>query len=223
MKKNKSFDKKLPNKLTLLRMFLIIPLLICMGIYIETASVFGAFLIRNDFWRVVTQRILISLILAIFVVGMITDFFDGHLARKYNVVSAFGKLWDPIADKVMTTSVLVFLTIASQNFIPFVIVILFVIRDLIVDGVRAAMKGYGIDVAASKWGKIKTIILTISIVISLLLMTIWPNFSFSKHQNIVQVIRLVVNIPLIIALVFSIFSGILYVSKLTRYMKKNNK
>ncbi|QBF34653.1 CDP-diacylglycerol--glycerol-3-phosphate 3-phosphatidyltransferase [Mycoplasmopsis phocirhinis] len=219
MKTSKQIDKNLPNKLTLSRMFLMIPIILIMSLYISISSNLVFFSISN-FWKLISQRILASLILLIFVIAMATDYLDGFLARKYNIVSVFGQIWDPIADKLITTSTLIFLTVASQNFIPFILVILFVVRDLIVDGARIVMKNYKIDISASKWGKIKTLITTFWIIAALIIMIIQPNFIFNSNPNINQIIRWAINIPLIIALGFSIFSGVLYVSKLNNYLKK---
>lgn len=116
--------RKLPNLLTLFRIGLFVPLLIFILLAVY-ADVKNGYLIFN------------SLILVTFVLAMATDFLDGYLARRWNVVSETGKLWDPLADKIITTTVLIYL--AGANFVPFWIVVLIVVRDLLVDGHRVAM------------------------------------------------------------------------------------
>jgi len=78
---------------------------------------------------------------------MITDFLDGFYARKTKTVSSFGKIFDPIADKVATTLMLLFL--ATYNFVYIPIVILFIIRDIIVDGTRVYAIKKNIEVSAN--------------------------------------------------------------------------
>ncbi|WP_429988837.1 CDP-alcohol phosphatidyltransferase family protein, partial [Mycoplasmopsis bovis] len=82
-------------------------------------------------------RILLSIILAIFISAMSTDYLDGWLARKNKQVTTFGKLFDPIADKLIVTTVLI--SLSAFGFIPLWITILFVARDLIVDAIRVLM------------------------------------------------------------------------------------
>ncbi|CRH48151.1 CDP-diacylglycerol--glycerol-3-phosphate 3-phosphatidyltransferase [Chlamydia abortus] len=78
---------------------------------------------------------------------MITDFVDGYVARKTKTVSNFGKIFDPIADKIATTLMLLFISLMNYSYLP--IVILFIIRDIFVDGARVYAVKKDIKVAAN--------------------------------------------------------------------------
>ena len=104
--------------------------------------------------------------LIIFVIATITDHFDGAIARKYNMVTSFGKFIDPIADKLLVSSALISLTALGE--IPAWIVITIIIREFIISGIRLVAANNGSVIAASIWGKAKTITQTAMIIISLL-------------------------------------------------------
>lgn len=93
-----------PNKLTLLRIILVLPFL---GLMIASKAI-GSSLSFN---ALNTSTILFVVAGVVFALAMITDFVDGYLARKYNQVTTFGKLFDPLADKIMTTSAMILLSI----------------------------------------------------------------------------------------------------------------
>ncbi|MCE6056709.1 CDP-diacylglycerol--glycerol-3-phosphate 3-phosphatidyltransferase [Mycoplasmopsis agalactiae] len=198
----------LPNKLTLLRMILFIPLLVLVILY-------GVLIQRHIVVYKIAGRILLSLILAIFIAAMITDYLDGWLARKNKQVTSFGKLFDPIADKLIVTTTLISLSIF--DFIPLWITILFVARDLIVDAIRVLMAQNNIDVKASIWGKLKTLTQTIAIIIVLVVAVA---FNFSLVSNWKDwLILYAINIPMLVALFFSIFSGYKYYQSIRSYIK----
>ncbi|CBH40992.1 CDP-diacylglycerol--glycerol-3-phosphate 3-phosphatidyltransferase [Mycoplasmopsis agalactiae] len=198
----------LPNKLTLLRMILFIPLLVLVILY-------GVLIQRHIVVYKIAGRILLSLILAIFIAAMITDYLDGWLARKNKQVTSFGKLFDPIADKLIVTTTLISLSIFG--FIPLWITILFVARDLIVDAIRVLMAQNNIDVKASIWGKLKTLTQTIAIIIVLVVAVA---FNFSLVSNWKDwLILYAINIPMLLALFFSIFSGYKYYQSIRSYIK----
>lgn len=160
--------RKLPNLLTLFRIGLFVPLLIFILLAVY-ADVKNGYLIFN------------SLILVTFVLAMATDFLDGYLARRWNVVSETGKLWDPLADKIITTTVLIYL--AGANFVSFWIVVLIVVRDLLIDGHRVAMAQKNIEVSASIFGKIKTIVVSLGIVMVLMLNLIFVDLIQSNISS----------------------------------------
>ncbi|UUD35439.1 CDP-diacylglycerol--glycerol-3-phosphate 3-phosphatidyltransferase [Mycoplasmopsis caviae] len=204
----------LPNKLTIFRLILFIPLLV---LFISYKLI--QFYI--DYYYIMLGRIILSGILTIFLIGMITDYFDGKIARKHNMVTSFGKLWDPLADKIVVTSTLIFL--GAENFIPLWIVIVFVIRDLIVDGSRVMMAEKNIGVEASIWGKMKTLFQTFAIII-ILIIAISFNYPYELHSYIekkpvVQLCIYCINIVTLVALFFSVYSGILYVKKIVPHLQ----
>lgn len=94
------------------------------------------------------------LALAIFIIACLSDAVDGHLARKHNLVTNFGKFMDPLADKLLVcTALLCFLDAGS---IPLLVVITIIAREFIISGFRLVASDAGLVVAASYWGKFKT-------------------------------------------------------------------
>ena len=125
-----------PNKLTVARMILV-PFLV-------------VFLLTG--WGGEANR---WICLAIFVAASVTDWFDGHLARKYNLITNFGKFMDPLADKLLVCSALICLIQLGQ--LPAWVVIVIISREFIISGFRLVAADNGIVIAASYWGKFKTV------------------------------------------------------------------
>ena len=123
----------LPNKLSLLRV-LLIPVMVLL-MYIPGIPC-------------------IFLSTAVFGAAAITDFLDGYIARRDNLVTDFGKFIDPVADKLLTLSAMIMLTRAGQR--PYFVVLLILARELAVDGLRMVAVGQGRVIAAGNLGKIKT-------------------------------------------------------------------
>ncbi len=145
----------------------------------------------------------------IFALAMITDWLDGYLARKYNQITSFGKLFDPIADKIITTTAIVFLMLCNYSFVW--LILIFILRDILVDGSRnlAAIKQLKIE--ASIYGKLKTVVQSLAIII---LFFVTPIIS---NKDLLEILLL--NIPLIIAGLLSIISGALYFKQIIPYLK----
>lgn len=124
----------LPNKLTIFRVILI--------------PFFVAFMLvditQYDKW----------IALAIFIIASLTDLLDGKIARKYDLVTNFGKFMDPLADKLLVCSALICLV--SLGRIPAWIVIVIIAREFIISGFRLVASDNGVVIAASYWGKFKT-------------------------------------------------------------------
>ena len=125
----------LPNKLTVFRVILIVPFVLFM-----LTGIGGAY---SD-W----------IALAIFIIASLTDLLDGKIARKYNLVTNFGKFMDPIADKLLVCSALICLI--EMDRIPAWIVIIIIAREFIISGFRLIASDNNIVIAASYWGKFKT-------------------------------------------------------------------
>ena len=196
----------LPNKLTLFRIFLVIPLILVLAAF--------AYLNSNNYLNIDTetnQQYYLYSAGFIFIVAMITDAVDGYLARKWKQVTTFGKLFDPLADKIIVTTSMIFLAVFQYTYIP--VVIIFVIRDLIVDGSRNIAASNNIKVEASIWGKLKTIFQTIAIII---LFFFIPLINKKEWWQV-----LLINIPMLLALVASIFSGIKYFMQIVPIINKS--
>lgn len=195
----------LPNKLTLFRIFLVIPL-----IFILSAFTY----LNKNYFEIDTesnQQYYLYGAGLIFVIAMITDAVDGYLARKWKQVTIFGKLFDPLADKIIVTTSMIFLAVFQYTYIP--VVVIFVIRDLIVDGSRNIAASNNIKVEASIWGKLKTVFQTIAIII---LFFFIPLIDKKKWWQV-----LLINIPMLLALVASIFSGIKYFMQIVPIINKS--
>ena len=187
----------LPNKLTISRVVMAVLIIIILlgGDY--TASLFG-FEIPKLF---VNEEMVVDLkyIIAgfLFIIASLTDFLDGYIARKYNLVTDFGKLVDAIADKILVNSVLIIL--ASQGFIHPIIPVVVIIRDSVVNSIKMLAASKGKVVAAIKSGKIKTACLMVGIVL-----TLFYNLPFELWNISVG------SVLLFIATILSIVSGVQY-------------
>lgn len=125
----------LPNKLTVLRVAMI-PFFVLFMLLPITGTA--------DKW----------IALALFVAASLTDMLDGHIARKYNLITNFGKFMDPLADKLLVCSALICLVELRR--IPSWIVIIIIAREFIISGFRLIASDNGVVIAASYWGKFKT-------------------------------------------------------------------
>ena len=105
--------------------------------------------------------------LAIFVIASLTDFLDGKIARKYNLVTNFGKFMDPLADKLLVCSALICLRILTGN-LPAWVVIVIIAREFIISGFRLVASDNGIVIAASYWGKFKTTFQMLMIIVMIM-------------------------------------------------------
>ena len=94
----------------------------------------------------------------LFVAACVTDFFDGYLARKYQQVTTFGKFMDPLADKLLVCSALICFLVDSSAEMPAWVVIIIISREFIISGFRLVAAEKGVTIAASYWGKIKTVV-----------------------------------------------------------------
>lgn len=142
----------LPNKLTLFRI-LLVPAIILVWL---TGNPNISFNLLSS--HIILSRFICALL---FIVASITDLLDGQIARRNNLVTTFGKFMDPIADKMLVNTILVLL--AYDHLIPVLCVILMIIRDLIVDGIRLLAAQKQIVIAAGPLGKLKTILQMIAI------------------------------------------------------------
>ena len=133
-----------PNKLTVARMILV-PFLV---IFMLTG------------WGRDANR---WICLAIFVAASVTDWFDGHLARKYNLITNFGKFMDPLADKLLVCSAMI--CMIELDRLPAWVVIIIIGREFIISGFRLIAAENGVVIAANYWGKFKTVSQMIMIIL----------------------------------------------------------
>ena len=138
----------LPNKLTVMRVIMI-PFFV-----ISLLAFHGE------------VRLLRNLAAAIFIVASLTDMLDGKIARKYNLVTNFGKFMDPLADKLLVCSALICLI--ELNALPAWMVIVIISREFIISGFRLIASDNGVVIAASYWGKFKTTFQMVSVVLLIL-------------------------------------------------------
>ena len=152
----------LPNKLTLFRI-LLVPILCLVWLFpYDQFSINLGYLTFEH----VTLPILNIVVLVIFMIASITDFFDGQIARKKGLVTTFGKFVDPIADKLLVNMMLVIMT--YKHMIPLVCCLLMILRDIVVDGCRMIAAQRGVVVSAGILGKLKTVLQMLSIIVILL-------------------------------------------------------
>lgn len=184
----------LPNKLTILRVIMI-PMV--MVFYMVNAIPYGK---------------IIALVL--FVVAAATDFLDGHIARKYNLVTDFGKFLDPIADKLLVASVLFMIAIDGTIPNPWGVIVVTIImsRELIIDAFRLIASTKGIVMAADIFGKAKTMVQCWTMPLCILL-------SFFKGVESVNgtlgldIFAIVCYVLLGLSTVLTVISGVNYIVK----------
>ena len=171
-----------PNKLTIIRILLV--------------PFFMAFaLAGGTVWNIAA--------LVIFAAASLTDYYDGKIARASGQITTFGKFMDPLADKMLTTAA--FLVFMDIDLISPWVVIIILLREFAVSGIRLAAAGTGEIIAASMWGKAKTVSQMIAIILTFVLMI----FSFIPY-NITYIL---VNIAVWISTVLTIISGADYIIK----------
>lgn len=203
----------LANKLTLFRIILV-PVIMAVPIIDRLFGIPGTFLgISTAFW----------IMNVIFIIASITDKLDGYIARSRNQVTTFGKFLDPLADKILVISALIILVEYAK--IPSWIPIIVLAREFIVSGYRliAVEKG-GKVIAASIWGKLKTVTQMVAIILCFLDKFSFGQFIFrvsSEAEMAVNsasvymtsgqfVINMLATVMLVVSVIATIFSGIDY-------------
>lgn len=185
-----------PNKLSLFRIALV-PIIAIIYIYLKLPECF-VFYVNNSYITITFTDILV---LALFIIASITDFLDGMIARKYNLITSFGKFIDPIADKLLVNTLLILFAYSGD--ISVVAVLLMIGRDTIVDGLRMSASSKGKVVAAGMLGKLKTVLQMFAIIIIILNNVPFVFFGLAMDQ-----------ILLWAACIVSLVSGVQYFIKL---------
>ncbi len=181
----------IPNKLTILRILL-------------TPVFLGVIL-----WEELPHRFVIACL--VFSAGAITDAIDGHLARKNNQITNFGKFLDPIADKVLTTSAL--LAFMSMGLCNIWIVMLVLTREFAIASIRMIAAAGGVVIPANIWGKIKTVSqMTFTIIIMLLgeVYYILADFNAELFAKLPE-LSIISNGLLWITAILTVVSGVIYI------------
>lgn len=205
----------LPTKITISRIVLAFCLILSIFI-MYLVDEFHPFISKANLYISNTGayvNYIMIIIFAVFVIASLTDFLDGYLARKNNQVTDLGKFLDPIADKMLVNSMLVFL---SLNFVslsdhlkfPFFCVILMIIRDLVVDGLRFMAATKKVVISANIYGKLKTVFQMIALSIVLL-----NGFPFNLFDsNWIKYLH-ISDIFCYIATLISLISGVIYLTE----------
>lgn len=188
----------LPNKLTIFRIILV-PIMVLIP-YLP---------IEGELFNIPITWVLVALI---FIIASITDKLDGYLARSRNQVTTFGKFLDPIADKILVLAAMVMLVEASR--LPAWIPIVVLFREFIVSGYRlVAVEKSGNVVAASIWGKLKTVTQMVGLIVALFDMSAFCEFIQGGLTGFALVINIVSTTALFISVIATIFSGWNYIKE----------
>ena len=191
-----------PNKITVCRIILSIFLLILMVFPLNKIGVsFPEIKISADF--IIDSKYLICGV--IFLIASVTDYLDGHLARKYNLVTDLGKVMDAIADKILVNGVLILL--ATSGHISPIVPVVIVSRDIAVDSIKMVAGQKNGAVAASKAGKFKTAFMLVGI--TLLFFYDLPFALINVYPS---------RVIIMIATVLSVLSGVQYYVKNKKYL-----
>lgn len=195
----------LPNKLTIVRVILIVPfILLLLGSHEGWGwfkAIFGEDHVIPEF-----------LALAAFIIASLTDMLDGKIARKYNLVTNFGKFMDPLADKLLVCAALIVLV--EMGRIPSWIVVVIISREFIISGFRLIASDKGVVIAASYWGKFKTTFQMI--MIGMMIVEDVPAFADFGGGKVFGILTTII---MVIALGLTIISLVDYVWKNKDVMK----
>lgn len=182
----------LPNKLTIFRIILV-PIMVIIPFLGIEEKLFG----------IPVEWLIIDFI---FILASITDKLDGYLARKNNQVTTFGKFLDPLADKILVLTAMIMLV--EMNKLPAWIPIIVLAREFIVSGYRlVAVEKGGNVIAASKWGKLKTVTQMIAIILAFIDLNAFGECFKGNLQGIDLALNIIVTVMMIVQVVATIFSG----------------
>lgn len=192
----------LPNKITVTRIVLSIFILILLIFPLEKVGINLPTILVNGKVQIDLKYIICGVL---FLIGSLTDTLDGHIARKYNMVTDFGKVMDAIADKLLVNGVLIVL--ACTGFIHMIIPVIIISRDTIVDSIKMVVGNKVGAVGASSTGKLKTIFMMFGITLML-----FYNLPFELWG-----VR-IADFLIMTATVLSIISGVEYYIKNKKFL-----
>lgn len=195
----------LPNKITITRIVLSI---ICIVLLIVPLQKFGIDLPPVEVTAALRVQVNNIICGCLFLLASVTDFIDGHIARKYNLVTDFGKVMDAVADKILVNGVLI--ALACNGFISVIIPVVIVSRDIFVDSIKMVVGNKVGAVGASKTGKIKTVFMMTGVTLML-----FYNLPFEIWG------LKVADLLIMIATVLSVVSGVEYYVNNKKYILEN--
>lgn len=150
------------NKITMSRIVMsVIIIILLLFPFDQVGFEFPTYLIRGN----VLVDLKYIIVGVLFVIASLTDFFDGYIARKYNLVTDFGKMMDAISDKLLTNSVLIILACSGK--VSTIVAVVIIVRDIVVDSIKMVIGNKGAAVAAIGIAKAKTATLMVGIVLTL--------------------------------------------------------
>ncbi len=189
----------LANKLTLIRI-LLVPFFL---IFITVRIPYGR-----------------QIALLIFIIASLTDKLDGYIARSRNQITRFGKFMDPLADKLLVTAALV--SLVEFHIVPGWVAMIIIAREFAVTGLRSIAAAEGIVIAASKWGKAKTVTQIVAIILALINLN-YNHVSLGALKNIIHYPHRFLNITtdcaMAIAVIVTLISGLDYFLKNKKILK----
>ncbi len=194
----------LANKLTIFRIILV-PLMV----------IIPFFNIQGEFWGIPYTYIIVDLI---FIIASITDKLDGHIARSRNQITTFGKFLDPLADKILVLAAMIMLVEMSK--LPAWIPIIVITREFLVSGYRlVAVEKGGTVIAASFWGKLKTVTQMFAVIFAFIDINAFGTCFSGTLTGYAFILNLFVTVMMIIQTIATIFSGWDYMKGIKELMK----
>ena len=189
----------LPNQLTVLRIIL--------------TPVFLILFLADD-------PLLKQISLIVFIIAALTDWYDGWLARKFNYITDWGKFWDPLADKILTSAA--FLGFVYLKIIPIWMVIIIIVRDFLITGLRAYADYKGHSFPTSYYAKVKTFV-QLTFLYYLLIVYVGQNTSqiFTGHEKLFSILmdQTFIYVTMLIITIITFHSGITYLYKSRHLIK----
>ncbi len=206
----------IPNRLSILRIILI-PLIL---LFMLPISIWG---FKPESWNYFVQTNGITVAGVLFVIAAITDYADGSIARKYKMITNLGKFLDSLADKMLVISVLI--AFVERDRVSSFLVVVIVLREFMVTGLRLVASKNGVIMAAEMIGKIKTVTQMIAIIFlffeSVFISLAQIIFKNSSLTSIEYIVILIGNIFVAVAIVMTIISGMDYMIRNSRHLKEN--
>lgn len=194
------FKMNVPNALTMVRIFCT-PLMVLM------------------FLLPIANGIGVYIALGIYVLACITDLLDGYIARKYNMITDFGKFMDQIADKFITTTAMILVLFAgiTANWIAVLMLLVVVLRDILISGIRMVAANNNLVIAADIYGKIKSFFLDIGAMVLML----YVGLKTTLANNFVEIVRGLGLAIMLVGVLLSIISCVNYTLKAIKGLNKN--